>query len=212
LSWNKRAIDYGLYLVTDRKLLGSRNFLESLRLALSGGVTVVQLREKEVDAREFYQLAQAVLPITDSFQVPLIINDRLDICLAVGAAGVHLGQQDLPAQVARRLLGPGKLLGISTNNLEEARQAAEDGADYLGAGALFPTGTKQNTRSLTLERLAEIKSGTHIPVLGIGGVNSKNALDVLATGVDGICVASAILGRPNIQQAADNLKNLKKRW
>ncbi|MDP3487452.1 MAG: thiamine phosphate synthase [Bacillota bacterium] len=198
--------DYALYLVTDRSVIGERNLLDCIRDAVSGGVTVVQLREKDLTSRQFYELGLQVQAITREHNVPLIINDRLAIALAIGACGVHLGQTDLPASVARRLLGPQKLLGVSVNNSQEAMRAEREGADYVGAGAVFPTSTKHNVRLLGLEGLTNIKRTVHIPVLAIGGINDSNVSDVKGTDVDGICVVSAILSKQDITSAARELR------
>lgn len=205
---NKKTVDYSLYLVTDRGVLGGRDLLQSLAEALAGGVTVVQLREKNLDAKEFYLLAREAKKITERHGVPLIINDRLDIALAVDADGVHVGQQDLPAAAARKILGREKVLGVSAANLAEALQAEKDGADYLGVGAIFPTTTKNDVQSLAPAELKEIKQLVKIPVVAIGGINENNIGIVTATGIDGVAVASAILGKDDIGQAARSLSRL----
>lgn len=205
---NKNGINYALYLVTDRGILGGRDLAKSIAEAILGGVTVVQLREKALSTLEFYRLAQEVKTVTESFKVPLIINDRLDIALAVDAAGLHIGQKDLPAAVARRLLGPEKILGVSAANIEEALEAERDGADYLGVGAVFPTATKSDVRSVDLEGLQKIKRQVKIPVVAIGGINRNNIKNIMETGVDGVAVVSAILGEADITGAARNLYRL----
>lgn len=196
---------YALYLVTDRTVLKGHEFLSAVEAALQGGVTMVQLREKDSSSREFFQLAQQVKALTERYQVPLIINDRLDIALAVDAAGVHVGQSDLPAAVVRQLLGPGKILGVSTSTLLEAEQAIADGADYLGVGAIFPTHTKSDAHSTPIETLAEIKAAVSVPVVAIGGINETNLPLLVGTRIDGIAVVSAILGQDDIQAAAQAL-------
>jgi thiamine-phosphate pyrophosphorylase len=168
----------------------------------------VQLREKDCSSREFYETALSIKRITDSHGVPLIINDRLDIALAVDAAGLHIGQSDLPASVARKILGPDKILGVSTARLDEAVKAQEDGADYLGVGAMFATGTKKNTRTVTMEGLAEIRRAVDIPIVVIGGVNEKNCTQFRGTGVDGLAIVSAIIAKPDIEAAAREIKSL----
>lgn len=210
---NKACLDYSLYLVTDRILLKDRDFYSSLEEALTGGVTIVQLREKELSSREFYNMAVAVKELTEHYHVPLIINDRLDIALAVDAAGVHLGQSDLTAKVARGLLGKGKILGVSAATKGEAVRAQEEGADYLGVGALFPTATKSNTRSVSLDELREIKRCVEIPVVAIGGIRADNVRKIKKAGIDGIAVVSAIFGSNGIREAASNLHNImKNKW
>jgi thiamine-phosphate pyrophosphorylase len=203
-------IDYTLYLVTDRSLLGGRDLLLSIEEAILGGVTVVQLREKDLSTLEFFHLATRVKSVTDRFQVPLIINDRLDIALAINAAGLHIGQDDLPGVVARRLMGPGKILGISATTLEEAITAKDEGADYLGIGAIFPTGTKLDARDVSLDTLSAIKNRVKIPVVAIGGINLNNIKFVKEQNIDGVAVVSAILGRENIRLAAQELYEIFK--
>jgi len=207
MSW-PRSVDYSLYLVADASLTKGRDFLNCVREAILGGVSVVQLRAKDASGREFYELAEAVHKLTASLAVPLIINDRLDIALAVGAEGVHLGQQDLPARVARILLGEGMLLGISAATLPEALEAEAQGADYLGVGAVFPTTTKGDVRSISLAEVGIITGKVSIPVLAIGGITAENAPQVLAQGAHGICVAGAILGAKDTRQAASRLRTL----
>lgn len=200
-----KNINYGLYLVSDRDVLKGRDFIKSLEEAILGGVTVVQLREKNVTSSEFYTLALQVKKITSKHNIPLIINDRLDIALAIDADGVHVGQDDLPAHIVRGILGKDKIVGVSTATLEEALKAVEDGADYIGVGALFPTDTKTNTRTVTLDELKNIKTNIEIPVVGIGGINETNIITVIDTGIDGVAIVSAILGKGNIKEAAQNL-------
>ena len=200
--------DYTLYLCTDRALMSAPTLEEAVEAAIRGGVTLVQLREKDCSSREFYETALSIKRITDSHGVPLIINDRLDIALAVDAAGLHIGQSDLPASVARKILGPDKILGVSTARLDEAVKAQEDGADYLGVGAMFATGTKKNTRTVTMEGLAEIRRAVDIPIVVIGGVNEKNCTQFRGTGVDGLAIVSAIIAKPDIEAAAREIKSL----
>ncbi|ERJ11857.1 thiamine phosphate synthase [Haloplasma contractile] len=202
---SNKNINFGLYLVTDRDVLNGRDLISSLADAIKGGVSVVQLREKHTASRDFYDIALAVRELTARYDIPLIINDRLDIAQAIGADGVHLGQSDLPAQVAREILGKNQLVGVSTATVEEAVQAESDGADYIGVGALFKTGTKSNTRQVTPELLKEIKGSVEIPVVAIGGINHSNVEELDGTSVDGIAVVSAILGKEDIKQAAKSL-------
>jgi len=195
-----------LYLVTDRSHLDGRDFIATLEQALDGGVTMIQLREKTATSREFYELALQVRELTRRRQVPLWIDDRLDIALAVQADGVHLGQKDLPAAVARRLLPPGMLIGVTAATVELAIQAERDGADLIGSGAVFPTSTKNDTRPLPLETLAAIKAAVEIPVVSIGGISLENAHLPLSTGVDGVAVVSAIMNAPDPCAAAAALR------
>ena len=200
-----------LYLVTDRRWLGRRSLEEDVEEALLGGVTLIQIREKEISSRAYLELARRLKEVTDRYGVPLIVNDRVDIALAVDADGVHVGPDDLPVSFARRLLGPDKIVGASASSLEEALTFQAQGADYLGVGAVFPTATKQVTEKVDLETLARIKAAVRIPVAAIGGIDAGNAPEVMKTGVDGVAVVSAILNRPDIREATrDLLSKLKK--
>ena len=201
----KPDIDYTLYLCTDRQLMTTETIEESVELAIQGGVTVVQLREKECTSREFYEMAKAVKTITDAYEVPLIINDRIDIALAVGADGVHLGQKDIPVGVARDLLGADKIVGATANTVELAKEAWHAGADYLGAGDVFGTTTKSDTKHITLDDLKAIRDAIEIPVVAIGGVNDENIALLKPTGVDGAAVISAVVGQKDITAAAEKL-------
>ena len=201
----KPDIYYTLYLCTDRQLMTTETIEESVELAIQGGVTVVQLREKECTSREFYEMAKAVKTITDAYEVPLIINDRIDIALAVGADGVHLGQKDIPVGVARDLLGADKIVGATANTVELAKEAWHAGADYLGAGDVFGTTTKSDTKHITLDDLKAIRDAVEIPVVAIGGVNEENIALLKPTGVDGAAVISAVVGQKDITAAAEKL-------
>lgn len=203
---DKHQVNYSLYLITDRKTLGEEELISSLEAAVKGGVTLVQLREKNMNAYDHYNMAIKAKELVIKYGVPLIINDRVDIALAVDADGVHLGPEDLPVNVARKLMGPDKIIGASANCLEEALALQQQGADYLGVGALFPTATKSNTEHVSLEQLKLIKEAVHIPVVGIGGINLENAPLVKASGVNGIAVVSAILGSKNVFEAARLLR------
>jgi thiamine-phosphate pyrophosphorylase len=204
---DKKAADYTLYLVTDRELFPGIRLAEAVEQAILGGVTMVQLREKLACSRDFFVMAMEIKKITDQYGVPLIINDRLDIALAADAAGLHAGQDDLPARVARNLLaGTGKILGVSAATVAEALQAQADGADYIGAGSVFATGTKQDVRPLDRDELIRIKQAVTIPVVAIGGINEQNAGQLAGTGIDGIAVVSAILGKKDARRAAEDLK------
>lgn len=207
---SNKQVNYELYLVSDRDVLKGRDFIYSLEEAIQGGVTVIQLREKNSSSLEFYTLALMVKDLTTKYNIPLIINDRLDIALAIDADGLHIGQSDLPAKIVRQILGKDKILGVSTATLEEAHKSIEDGADYIGVGALFPTDTKSDTRSVSLDQLRFIKENVNVPVVGIGGINENNIKSVFDTGLDGVAIVSAILGKPNIKAAASSLKDLIK--
>ena len=202
----KNNIDLSLYLVTDRKCLKNKDLNSAIEEAILGGVTLVQLREKGSDSLELFNIAKEVKKITDKHNIPLIIDDRIDIAMAVDATGVHLGQEDIPCTVARQILGSDKILGVSANNITEALKAQSDGADYLGCGSVFNTSTKNNVTSLKIQELREIKEKVNIPVVAIGGINEKNVLELRGTGIDGIAIVSAILGKDNIKKAAEELK------
>ena len=195
-------VDYTLYLCTDSGLMSCKTVEESVELSVLGGASVVQLREKTASSREMFDLAKRVKQVTDKYGVPLIINDRLDICMAVDAAGVHLGQSDLPCREARRILGADKIIGVSAATPEEAAKAQSDGADYLGVGAVFPTSTKTNTRHVTPDIIRGIRSAVTIPFVVIGGVNPQNITQLYGLGIDGAAVISAVIAQPDITAAA----------
>lgn len=199
-------IDYTLYLCTDSGLMSSATVEESVERAVKGGCSVVQLREKEASSLELFRLAERVKRVTDKYGVPLIINDRLDICQAVDAAGVHLGQSDLPCAEARKILGADKIIGVSAATPEEAAKAQADGADYLGVGAVFPTTTKTNTRKVTPEIIRGIRQAVTIPFVVIGGVNAENITRLYGLGIDGAAVISAVIAQPDITAAARKMR------
>jgi len=204
-SAHKTKTDYRLYLVTDRDCLANRDLYESIEQAIRGGVTLIQLREKLVSSREFLDIAFAVKEITSRYQIPLIINDRLDIALAIEADGLHIGQDDLPLTVVRKLFGKDKIIGVSASTLDEAILAEQQGADYLGVGAMYATPTKLDAKTVSLEQLAVIKRSVSIPVVAIGGINETNVRDIMATGIEGVSVVSAILAKQDVQKAAKDL-------
>lgn len=204
---DKSRADYTLYLVTDRRLMSSGTIEEAVTLAIEGGASVVQLREKDCSSREFYELALRVKEITAPRNVPLIINDRIDICLAANADGVHLGQKDLPCREARKILGSDKIIGVSAALPEEARQAQTDGADYLGVGAVFATGTKSDTRPVTPEIIREIRAAVTIPFVVIGGVNAENITQLYGLGINGAAVVSAVIAQNDIAAAAQAMRS-----
>lgn len=202
----KPDIDYSIYLVTDRELMTAPDLESAVKSALSGGCTIVQLREKCASSLEFYEYAIRIKSITELHGVPLIINDRLDVALAVDAAGVHVGQSDLPAHVARELIGRDKILGVSVSSLREALEAERAGADYLGVGAMFATGTKTDADITSMEELVKIRSKTELPLVVIGGIN-KNTIPLFkGIGIDGAAVVSAILAQPDIKAAAAEIR------
>ena len=203
---DKKCIDYTLYLVTDRRQMSSETVEKSVGPAIGGGASVVQLREKDCISREFYELALRVKSITAPRGIPLIINDRIDICLAADADGVHLGQKDLPCREARKILGSDKIIGVSAALPEEARQAQADGADYLGIGAVFATGTKSDTRPVTPEIIREIRAAVTIPFVVIGGINSENIKQLYGLGINGAAVVSAVVAQSDITAAARTMR------
>ncbi|HIV02762.1 MAG TPA: thiamine phosphate synthase [Candidatus Aphodoplasma excrementigallinarum] len=207
---NKNNVDYTLYLCTDRGLMTTDTVEESVRLAVAGGCGVVQLREKEISSAEFYRLAVDTKKITDEAGAALIINDRVDIALAADADGVHVGQSDLPAAVVRRLIGPDKLLGVSVATLEQAKQAAADGADYLGVGAMYATQTKTDADIVTMEELRRIRAAVNIPIVVIGGINKNTLGNFKGMGIDGLAVVSAVVAQADITAAAKELIQLFK--
>ena len=204
----KREIDYSLYLVTDRELMAAAGIEECVEQAVSGGCTVVQLREKTASSREFYETAARVRKITADLGVPLIINDRADIALAVNADGVHIGQDDLPVNEARRVMGEDAIIGVSANNLTEALAAGAMGADYLGVGAMFATGTKTDANPASMDELRRIRAEIKIPIVAIGGINKNNVPFFAGTGIDGIAVVSAVVAQKDAGGAARELKAL----
>lgn len=191
--------DYSIYLVTDDGCLQGRALIDCVREALEGGVTLVQYRAKTASSAEMYAEALQLKALCDSFNVPLIINDRLDIAMAVGAAGVHLGQDDLPCAAARKILGEDYIIGVSAHNLAEAKAALQSGADYLGCGAVFGTATKADVKKLGTDGLAAICKAKGLPVVGIGGVTADNYREVRAAGADGAAIVSGILAQPDIR-------------
>jgi len=200
--------DLRLYLCTDRLLSMGRPITEAVEQALAGGVTMVQVREKDASTREFYEVALKIQKLTRKYHVPLVVNDRIDIALAIGAEGLHLGQTDMPLGVARRLVGKEMFIGISASTVEEAAEAARGGADYLGVGAVFYTGSKEITGTIGLEGLRAVCGAVEIPTVAIGGVSVQNTREILAAGADGIAVISAILSQPDIKRAAAALSGL----
>ena len=201
----KNNVNYSLYLVTDRDVLVDKDIYIGVEEAIKGGVTLVQIREKSVGTLEFYNIAVKIKTITDKYNVPLIINDRIDIALAIDAAGVHLGQSDMPAGIARSIIGNNKIMGISTSTLDEAQKAEREGADYVGVGAMFPTTTKDDASAVSIHCLKEIKDNISIPVVAIGGITEKNVDFLKIANIDGIAVVSDILGKKCVKEAAEKL-------
>lgn len=200
--------DYSLYLVTDRMRMSTKTLGEAVEQAVIGGCTMVQLREKEILSLDFYVLASEMKKITDRYGIPLIINDRMDIAMAVGAAGIHIGQKDIPADIARKVIGKDMLLGVSAVSAAEAVNAAKAGADYLGVGAMFPTRTKPDAGFVSMEELGRIRKAVDIPIVVIGGISRENAMLFRPMGVDGLAVVSAVIAQPDIKKSAADLKSL----
>ena len=200
--------DYSLYLVTDRRLMSTKTLGEAVEQAIAGGCTLVQLREKEISSLDFYVLASEMKKITDRYGIPLIINDRIDIAMAVGAAGIHIGQKDIPADIARKVIGKDMLLGVSATSVTEAVNAAIAGADYLGVGAMFQTGTKPDAGFVSMEELGRIRRAVDIPIVVIGGISRENAMLFQPMGIDGLAVVSAVIAQPDIKKSAADLKSL----
>lgn len=201
-----KKIDYSVYLVTDRDLMSTETLEEAVEEAIKGGCTLIQLREKECSSLDFYNTAVNVKKITDKYNVPLLINDRLDIALAVDAAGVHVGQSDLPCSVVRKIIGEDKIIGVSAGNLKDALKAQEDGADYLGVGAMYSTGTKKDAKPTSMDELKKIRENVSIPIVVIGGINKDRIRDFEGTGIDGLAIVSAIIAQKNICKATEEIK------
>ncbi len=201
------VVDVSLYLVTDRSLSKGRATAEVVREAVAGGVTCVQLREKACGTREFLAEARAVKAVLQGTGVPLIINDRVDVALAVGAAGVHLGQQDMPMADARRLGPPGWIIGVSAESVEDAVRAEGEGADYVGVSPVFATPTKtDHAPPLGLDGLRRIRAAVKLPLVAIGGIHVGNAWEVVRAGADGLAVVSAIVAADDPRAAAAELR------
>ena len=204
----KEDIDYSIYLVTDRRNKTDEEFLNIIEEAIKGGTTVVQLREKTASTKEFYDLALRVKEITSRYGVPLLINDRIDIALAIDSEGVHIGQDDMPADIAREIIGEDKILGVSASTVEEAKKAENDSADYIGSGAVFPTATKDDADSVSKEELKEIVDSIDIPVVAIGGITVENASSLKDSGIAGFSVVSAIMSAEDPKEASKKLKEI----
>ena len=199
----------GLYLVTDRGLCGGRPLEDVVLLAVRGGAACVQLREKDISTRLFVEEATRIKALLAPFRVPLIINDRVDVALAAGADGVHVGQDDMPYALARRLMGPGAIIGLSVETWADVEKAQDLDADYLGVSPVFETPTKTDTKgSWGLDGLAKIRTRLRHPLVGIGGLNSANAADAILAGADGVAVVSAVCAAPDPYKAAQELRGI----
>ena len=204
----KPVLDYRVYLVTDTVYFNDDNIWNKMEAALRGGVTLVQYRDKTQESRILYERALKMKALCDKYNVPMLVDDRADIAFAVGAAGVHVGQSDLPAEVARHMLGADAIIGVSAHNAEEALAAEAAGADYLGCGAVYPTGTKKDTSVIGVEGLKAIRAVTKLPFVGIGGVTLANYRDVLNVGADGAAIVSAILSADDIESTVQKFVQL----
>ncbi len=197
-----------LYAVTDRHWLGERTLAEAVRESLEGGVTFLQLREKNLDTESFYKEAVQLQTLAKEYEVPFVVNDNVEIALRMNADGVHVGQSDMEAGDVRALIGPERILGVSAQTVEQAVLAEQRGADYLGVGAVFPTGSKDDAEDVSFETLKAICEAVSIPVVAIGGITQQNTLQLKGSGICGVAVISAIYARENIRQAASDLKKI----
>ncbi|MBE5967857.1 MAG: thiamine phosphate synthase [Lachnospiraceae bacterium] len=197
-----------LYAVTDRSWLNGRSLYDDIKQALKGGVTFVQLREKTLDEENFLAEAREIKGLCRRYQVPFVINNNVALAKAVDADGVHVGQSDMEAGMARKMLGPDKIIGVSAQTVEQAVLAEERGADYLGVGAVFPTGTKADAEEVSLETLKAICKAVRIPVIAIGGISKENVMQLRESGICGVAVVSALFAQPDIEKAARKLKEL----
>ena len=206
-----KKFDTTLYFITDSTGLEENVFLYKVEQALSGGVTIIQLREKNKSTREYMHLAEKVHEISVKYGVPLIIDDRIDIAMAVNAEGVHLGQSDMPVNTARKIVGDSMIIGATTKTVEQALEAVKNGADYLGVGAIYPTTTKVKTVLTSVDTLKDICQAVNVPVNAIGGLNKDNCYVLENTGISGICVVSAIMKSSNPTKSASELKEISQR-
>jgi thiamine-phosphate pyrophosphorylase len=199
----RKGVDWSVYVITDRHAAGGRSIPDIVRAAIRGGATVVQLREKQATTREMIRLGQTLHQITQAAGIPLIVNDRLDVALAIDAEGVHVGEDDMPVPLARRLIGPDRILGVSPSTLEEIRQAERDGADYLGVGDVYGTPSKPDAGSpIGIAGLAKVVQAVSIPVVAIGGITPGNAEAAIEAGAAGVAVISALVGAEDPEEAA----------
>ena len=202
-------LNHALHVLTDEQLSRGRATVDVVRAALAGGATVIQLRDKTASTRRLIELGRALREITHEAGATFIVNDRADVALAVDADGVHVGQNDLPARAARRIVGAERVVGVSASSVAEAIQAERDGADYIGAGTVFATGSKPDAGApIGLDGLAQIVRAVSIPVVAIGGVNSANAADCIAAGAVGVAVISAVVSAENVEAAARRLREV----
>lgn len=202
---NIKAKDMMLYAVTDAAWTGKKTLTEQVEEAMKGGITFLQLREKHLSKEEFLKEAIEIKDLAQKYQIPFVINDNIEIAQKAEADGVHVGQDDMPVEEVRQILGPDKIIGVSAHNVEEAVRAEQGGADYLGVGAVYPTSTKENTSAVSMEEMKKICQTVSIPVVAIGGIKKNNMKVLTGTGVDGIAVVSAIFAAKDIRKAAGEL-------
>ena len=200
-----------LYAVTDRAWVGRQTLPQQVEAALKGGATMIQLREKELDDAALLAEAREICALCKAYHVPFILNDNVPLAKLCDADGVHVGQEDMAAAEARRLLGPGKIVGVSAHNVAEAQKAFADGADYLGCGAMFTTHTKQNVHVITNELLSEVCASVPIPVVAIGGIHKDNLLTLAGTGIAGVALVTAIFGAEDIEKECGELREMVSR-
>lgn len=203
-------VNYGLYLVTDTNICSREKLVSVTEAAIKGGVTLVQLREKDISTREFFAEALELKKLCKNYNVPLLINDRIDIALAVDADGIHIGQSDMPLKVSRKILGPNKIIGLSAGNVNQAVEAVSDGADYLGVGAVFPTSTKKDASNVGIEMLKQVRKSVDIPIVGIGGINPDNISQLYGSGIEGVAVVSCIMGSDDPYAVSKQLSQMVK--
>lgn len=202
--------DMIFYAITDKNCIGENSFIEKLEDALKGGATFLQLREKEISEEEYLKKAKQTKKIADKYSVPFVINDNVEVAINSDASGVHIGQGDMDAKKARQLIGDDKILGVSANTVETAKLAEQNGADYIGVGAVFKTNTKKDANVISMEVLNEICNSVSIPVVAIGGINEETILDLKGTEIDGVCCISAVFGKENVFEASRHLYKLAK--
>lgn len=205
-----KNFDSTLYFITDSTGISEADFLHTIEQALEGGITLIQLREKNRTTREYIELAKKVHQLTKKYNIPLIIDDRVDVAMAVGCEGVHLGQEDMPVSTARKILGENFIIGATAKTVEQAVEATKSGADYLGVGAIYPTTTKVKTVLTPTDTLQEICRAIPVPVNAIGGLNKENSHILKGTGIAGICVVSAIMKSENPKKEAETLLSIAK--
>ncbi|MGI5859276.1 MAG: thiamine phosphate synthase [Tepidanaerobacteraceae bacterium] len=200
-----------LYAVTDRTWLKDRSLADVVEEAIKAGITFLQLREKDLNYASFLQLAREIRNITDKYKIPYVINDNIEVAMACGADGVHVGQSDMDAKDVRRIIGQDKILGVSAQTVEQAVLAEKNGADYIGVGTVFPTSTKLDAEGVSFETLKEICKAVSIPVVAIGGINKDNAMKLAGSSIDGIAVVSAIFAQEDITAAVKELRQISSR-